>query len=202
MGIDGAEIKRLKAKKEMSTNLLSINDQDTTSHIEPTPPDSQVTTERKKSTIDRLRPFVFAVVVPFILILMVIRYDHDNDKTPPPPTTNNPEYTPSLSAASVALSSAGYAEAAAAVINIQFGNICRAEVSGIFSKTFKIDWTANTTKLHAVMVLGEIGKTKEKLYEDGVRYFQFPNDSGTYNVIDWKTGEKESISDRAAYSFR
>lgn len=33
-------------------------------------------------------------------------------------------------------------------------------------------------------------------------YFQFPNNIGGYNEIDWKTGEKRSISDQAIYFFR
>lgn len=88
------------------------------------------------------------------------------------------------------------------LINTMYGAVCHAEINGFFSKTLKLDWTANTKKIHAMKVLAEIGSVKAKLYEDGVRYFQFPNDAGTYNVIDWKTGEKKSISERAQYYFR
>lgn len=87
------------------------------------------------------------------------------------------------------------------LINTMYGNVCHAEVGGFFSKTLKLDWTANTRKIHAIKILAEIGNVKAELYEDGVRYFQFPNDAGTYNVIDWKTGEKKSISERTLYYF-
>jgi hypothetical protein len=79
--------------------------------------------------------------------------------------------------------------------------VCKAELSGWFSKTLKIDWTAQTNKLHAMKVFAEIGSVKDKLYEDGVRYFQFPNDAGTYNAIDWKTGVKSSVTEKAPYHF-
>ena len=87
------------------------------------------------------------------------------------------------------------------LINVMYGNVCHAEINGFFSKTLKLDWTANTKKIHAIKVMAEIGSIKEKLYRDGVRYFQFPNDIGTYNVIDWETGEKKSISERTNYYF-
>lgn len=87
------------------------------------------------------------------------------------------------------------------LINATYGKVCRVEINGFFSKTMKLDWTANTKKIHAIKVMAEIGNLKAKLYEDGVRYFQFPNNAGMYNVIDWKTGEKKSISDRAQYYF-
>jgi hypothetical protein len=48
-----------------------------------------------------------------------------------------------------------------------------------------------------VRVLAKVGSVKEMLYNDGVRYFKFPNNAGTYNIIDWKTGEKSSTKDRA-----
>lgn len=93
-------------------------------------------------------------------------------------------------------------EVIVALLNQMYGNVCRAEIKGIFSKTLKIDWTGNTVMLHAAKVLGEVGSVKDQLYLGGIRYFQFPNDAGTYNVIDWKTGEKKSISDRAPYYFK
>lgn len=96
----------------------------------------------------------------------------------------------------------GSAEDIVKVINREYGAVCRADLTGMFSKTLKIDWTSRTTKIHAMKILAEIGSVKNQLYLDGVRYFQFPNDSGTYNVIDWKTGEKKSISDRSQYYFR
>jgi len=39
------------------------------------------------------------------------------------------------------------------------------------------------------------------LAADGVRYFKFPNDAGGYNIIDWKTGEKRSVDEKAPYYF-
>ncbi len=96
----------------------------------------------------------------------------------------------------------GNAENIVRIINSEYGAVCKADLTGMFSKTLKIDWTSRTAKIHAMKILAEVGSVKEKLYADGVRYFQFPNDSGTYNVIDWKTGEKKSISDRSQYYFR
>lgn len=97
---------------------------------------------------------------------------------------------------------AGIAENIVSLINSEYGAVCKADLNGMFSKTLKIDWTSRTKKIHAMKILAEIGSVKERLYADGVRYFQFPNDSGTYNVIDWKTGEKKTISDRSQYYFR
>ena len=206
MGIDGAEIKRLRENKERKRSVSTIFSpeiQSSEEHEISTSTTTSQSTNKKKAFADLLRILVFAVVVPLLLVAMVIRYIDDHEESPAVSTNNaHKSSSSSVSSAPPSLSSVGYAEAAATVINIQLGNICQAEVSGIFSKTLKIDWTANTTKLTAAMVLGEVGRMKEKLYEDGVRYFQFPNDGGTYNVIDWKTGEKESISDRAPYSFR
>ncbi|NWH06897.1 hypothetical protein [Desulfobacter latus] len=108
---------------------------------------------------------------------------------------------PSSSYSANPYSSSGAAEKVVSILNISYGNVCHAELTGIFSKTLKIDWTRNTVKLHAIKVLAEIGSVKKGLYKDGVRYFQFPNNAGTYNVIDWKTGQKKSTSERAKYYF-
>ncbi|MCW5206904.1 hypothetical protein VU08_08285 [Desulfobulbus sp. F5] len=97
--------------------------------------------------------------------------------------------------------STGYTEAFLIVMNEKYGNVCKIETSGIFSRALKVDWTKNTNKLYILKVFAEIGEAKNRLYEEGVRYFQFPNNLCRYNVIDWKTGEKESISDRAPYCF-
>lgn len=96
---------------------------------------------------------------------------------------------------------AGVAENLVKIINEQYGSVCQAELSGVFSKTLKIDWTSRTVKIQALKILGEIGSVKDRLYGDGVRYFQFPNSSGMYNVVDWKTGEKKTVGDRAPYYF-
>ena len=101
----------------------------------------------------------------------------------------------------MAFAASSVSDAVVGVLNTSYGNVCHAEITGVFSKTLKVDWTRNTVKLHAIKVISEIGSVKEDLFRDGVRYFQFPNDAGTYNVIDWKTGEKTSISERAKYYF-
>jgi hypothetical protein len=87
------------------------------------------------------------------------------------------------------------------VINSQFGRICQAKIEGFFSDTLRLDWTAQTTKLNAITVLAAVGKSKETMYEKGIRYFKFPNDVGGYNIFDWRTGEKSSIAERAPYYF-
>jgi hypothetical protein len=87
------------------------------------------------------------------------------------------------------------------IINSQFGRVCEAKVEGVFSNTLRLDWTAATTKLHVITVMAAIGQTKETLYSKGIRYFKFSNDSGGYNIIDWKTGEKSSVDERARYHF-
>jgi hypothetical protein len=96
---------------------------------------------------------------------------------------------------------AGDADVIVTILNKEYGAICKAELKGFLTKTLKVDWTPNTKKLQAVKVLSDIGSLKDKLYKDDVRYFQFPNDNGTYNVVDWKTGEKKSIKDKAPYFF-
>jgi hypothetical protein len=70
---------------------------------------------------------------------------------------------------------------------------------GLDFKTLKVDWTSSTKLLHALQVFAAIGNAKDTLYARGVRYFKFPNDAGGYNVIDWKTGEKTSVNERAPY---
>jgi hypothetical protein len=89
----------------------------------------------------------------------------------------------------------------AGIINSQFGAVCQAKVEGTFSDTLRVDWKGATTKINALAVMAAIGKSKEAFYSKGIRYFKYPNESGTYNVIDWKTGDKSSISERAPYYF-
>jgi hypothetical protein len=88
------------------------------------------------------------------------------------------------------------------LMNVMYGNVANASVEGWLSKTLKIDWTPRTTKLHAMKVLAEVGSVKSALYDDGIGYLKFPNDAGGYNIIDWKTGEKKSVDERAPYFFR
>ncbi|WFU62702.1 hypothetical protein [Bradyrhizobium brasilense] len=92
-------------------------------------------------------------------------------------------------------------EHVADMINEQFGRICRAKIEGWFSKTLRLDWTSETKTIHAITVLAAIGKSKDRIYEGGIRYLKFPNDAGGYNVIDWKTGDKSSIDESAPYYF-
>jgi hypothetical protein len=87
------------------------------------------------------------------------------------------------------------------IINSEFGRVCEAKIEGAFSNTLRLDWTAQTTKLHVVTVMAAIGNARETLYSKGIRYLKFPNDAGGYNVIDWKTGEKSSVDERARYHF-
>jgi hypothetical protein len=93
------------------------------------------------------------------------------------------------------------ADKVAGVLNTQFGRICEAKIEGLFSDTLTIDWTASTTKLDSIAVMAAIGGAKSNIYDSGVRYFKFPNNSGGYNIIDWKTGEKTSVSERARFYF-
>ena len=96
----------------------------------------------------------------------------------------------------------GDAPKVADVINAQFGRVCEAKIEGVFSNTLRLDWTADTTKLHVIAVMAAVGKSRETIYAKGVRYLKFPNDAGGYNIIDWKTGEKSSVGERAPYYFR
>ena len=96
---------------------------------------------------------------------------------------------------------ASYKDTFAELMNEHYGNVCRVKIEGTFTKTIRVDWTENTSMLHTIKVFSEIGEAKDSLYQDGVRYFKFPNDAGTYNIIDWKTGEKKSNTERAPYYF-
>jgi len=97
---------------------------------------------------------------------------------------------------------AGVSERIVDLLNSEYGSVCSAKLDGWFNKTLIIDWTARTNKFHAAKILSEISTVKQKLYDDGVRYLKFPNDVGGYNIIDWKTGEKTSVKDKAPYYFR
>jgi hypothetical protein len=88
------------------------------------------------------------------------------------------------------------------IINSQFGRVCEAKVEGIFSNTLRLDWTAATKKLNVIAVMAAVGTAKETIYSKGIRYLKFPNDAGGYNIIDWKTGDKSSIDERAPYYFK
>ncbi len=68
--------------------------------------------------------------------------------------------------------------------------------------TLRLDWTPETTKLHMAMVMAAIGKSKETIYANSIRYLKFSNDVGGYNIIDWRTGENSSVGERAPYYFR
>jgi hypothetical protein len=87
------------------------------------------------------------------------------------------------------------------VLNIEYGRVAASSVEGWHSDTLRLEWTAQTKKLNAVQVMAAVGMVKGTLYNNGIRYFKFPNDTGGYNIIDWKTGEKKSSSERARYYF-
>lgn len=83
------------------------------------------------------------------------------------------------------------------LLNEEYGRVCRASLEGWWNRALKIDWTSETRVLDVGMVLALVGQAKEGLAAGGVRYLKFPNDGGTYNVIDWRTGEKWSNDERA-----
>lgn len=80
---------------------------------------------------------------------------------------------------------AGYAEQVVRILNMQYGNVCTASVSGTSVKTMVVDWTPNTRRIHALKILSEIGSVKHRLYADGVRYFHYRNEAGSFNVVRW-----------------
>ncbi len=173
---------------------------------------TRIVTEDVSQTIDdnktkeNKRRALIACSILFVIIftIMLINKDDYTDLTKGKYSANIIP-VPERRAASPVISapvSTGYTEAFLIVMNEKYGNVCKIETSGIFSRTLKVDWTQNTNKLYAMKVFSEIGEAKNRLYEEGVRYFQFPNDSGTYNLVDWKTGEKSSISDQTPYFFR
>ncbi len=149
-------------------------------------------------------------VILFFILYLVGQCDHSTEKKTPTPRKPqelsipqpSPQYPRPNRQETYTPRATDFSSAFVTALNGLYGNVCHAELNGFFSKTLKIDWTGNTMKIHAIKIIAEVGDSKNKLYEDGVRYFQFPNDAGTYNVIDWKTGEKNSISDRALYYFR
>jgi hypothetical protein len=192
MGIDGSEIKRkreLKEKKEAEA-LSSTN------QAEPPP----LTHNKKLPTIRHklvaTLGFFVGCICCLVVIAIVLKLFESSPSQP-----SSYAIAPDDQIFDEAVKQASISTRVVIAINGAYGNVCHAEVTGFFSKTLKIDWTSNTNKFHAIKVMAEIGSVKEKLYEDGVRYFQFPNDAGTYNVVDWKTGDKESISDTARYYF-
>ena len=95
-----------------------------------------------------------------------------------------------------------YAKRVVELLNSAYGKVCQARLEGKYEKKLIIDWTAKTKKMHMATVFNEIGSVKDSLYDDGVRYFQFPNDAGTYNVFDWQTGDKWSVSEHAPFYFK
>lgn len=84
-------------------------------------------------------------------------------------------------------------------LNREYGRVCRASLKGWWNRALKIDWTSETKVFNSMLVLALVGKAKEGLAASGVRYFKFPNDGGTYNVVDWHTGDKWSNDERAPY---
>lgn len=82
------------------------------------------------------------------------------------------------------------------------GNHCHGEISGIFELTLRIDWTSRTAAHNVKNVINRIMAERKRLSEDGVRYFEYPNHAGTYNVLDFKTGKQTAINDEALPWFK
>lgn len=205
MGIDGAEIKRLRLKREKEALATQAVEQRQPEPAEENTEECQATPTADtsgKPSISKARDIIGKSAAAILLILVAVAFIDNTINTPKQPTKRS--YSPpstSSSASSSYAPSTNYADIVVAVLNTTYGNVCHAEITGWFSKTLKIDWTGQTNKFAMLKVMAEVGSVKEKLYSDGVRYFQFPNDSGTYNVIDWETGQKTSTSDRAMYYF-
>ena len=90
---------------------------------------------------------------------------------------------------------------AVALLKQFYGHVCRPRVKQLSGKTLVIDWTSQTKIPDSVQVLAEINNMKTALYQGGIQYFQFPNNAGTYNVIDFETGVEKTITDRAQFYF-
>ena len=149
-------------------------------------------------TIDGIEGFTALSNVANIGELKSALYPSQTSPPNSPPITQSPstqEYIPAAAPTNLD------AKIVVAVLNSRYGNVCKARLKGFLNKRLILDWTGHTNKLHVLTIFAEVGSVKGDLYRDGVRYFQFPNNAGTYNVIDWKTGEKKSISDRAPYYF-
>jgi hypothetical protein len=86
-------------------------------------------------------------------------------------------------------------------MSLQYGAVSTFSVEGWLTKTLRVDWTARTTVFQALLVFAAIGNSKTELYRSGVRYLKFPNNVGDYNIIDWETGTKTSVAERAPYYF-
>lgn len=140
----------------------------------------------------------FAVLLVILSIVAGI-YSHKPVKTLPP---EKPAQTDQQAQPRPAPAAPSYASLFVSATNVSAGQYCHAEIRGFWGSTLRISWTPRTNKLMAMQVLALVGEHKEELYNDGIRYFQFPNNIGGYNEIDWKTGEKRSISDQAIYFFR
>lgn len=82
------------------------------------------------------------------------------------------------------------------------GDHCHGEISGIFDLTLRLDWTSRTREDHVKNIFAKVMAERKKLYEDGVRYLEYPNEAGTYNVIDFKTGAKTAINEKALPWFK
>jgi uncharacterized protein (DUF433 family) len=82
-------------------------------------------------------------------------------------------------------------------LNASHREYCQAELTGWSGKTLKIDWSIRSKRLQKEEILSEIDRAKTRLLRGGVRYLQVPNDVGTYDLVDWKTGRKKSIDQKA-----
>lgn len=82
------------------------------------------------------------------------------------------------------------------------GNHCHGEISGIFDLTLRLDWTSRTQPQHVKNILIKVMTDRKKLISDGVRYLEYPNNAGTYNVIDFKTGKRSATDEKALPWFK
>ncbi len=82
------------------------------------------------------------------------------------------------------------------------GDHCHGEISGIFDLTLRIDWTSRTREDHVKNIIAKVTAERKRLYEDGVRYFEYPNNAGTYNVVDFKTGARTATNEKALPWFK
>lgn len=157
-----------------------------------------MTTDPPSSKGNHRRALGFAVLLVILSIVASI-YNHKPVKTLPP---EKPAQTDQQAQLRPAPTAPSYANLFVSATNVSAGQYCHAEIRGFWGSTLRISWTPRTNKLMAMQVLALVGEHKAELYNDGIRYFQFPNNIGGYNEIDWKTGEKRSISDPAIYFFR
>lgn len=91
---------------------------------------------------------------------------------------------------------AGEAKDLVGRINSKFGRVAEAELDGWFTKTLVLNWKRETVNIQAGLIIRTMEGMRDRLINDGVRYFKYQNDQCGYNLIDWKTGKKTSVNER------